>query len=326
LALGMQLVLGIPFNGLVQYGFWACPAVTTCVEWAVVIVLFAFYCGVLRYHDKCWTKTVREWGPLRDIFVAPIMSVFAPDAFPYYTENIRPRLWDYIVLSMPATLALGSDFWRFSAIGMMASWMGPAEVGTFNASYRFAWMNLVVIGSFSSAAVTQLGIALGTGDGQLARRIVKFGILTVTSFLALSTVLTVVFIGQLGKIFSSDPEVLGLFEQSRFEMGFMIFFMCFSMHFELILLSLQKSDVVFKAALVGSWGGQVPAVFVLLVFVSLSLSNIYIGVGLGYVLVCALYIYPVLQVDFEEEAAKAALRNRGKDAEQDDPLKEHLLD
>mmetsp|Transcript_45810 Transcript_45810/g.83984 ORF Transcript_45810/g.83984 Transcript_45810/m.83984 type:complete len:527 (+) Transcript_45810:40-1620(+) len=325
LGLGMQLVLGIPLHGVAQFGFWACPAVTTAVEWVVVIVLFGFYCGVLRYHDKCWTKAAREWSPIRDIFVAPIMCFFAPTSFPYYTENIKPRLKEYIFLSMPATLALGSDFWRFSAIGLMASWMGPAEVGTFNASYRFAWMNLVVIGSFSSAAVTQLGIALGTGDGKLARKIVKFGITTVTSFLAISTILTVVFIGQLGKIFSSDPEVLGLFVESRYEMGFMIFFMCFAMHFELILLSLQKSDVVFKAALVGSWGGQVPAVFVLLVFVSLSLSNIYIGVGLGYVLVCILYIYPVLRVDFDAEAAKAALKNKTKDVEED-PLKERLLD
>mmetsp|Transcript_66999 Transcript_66999/g.160543 ORF Transcript_66999/g.160543 Transcript_66999/m.160543 type:complete len:532 (+) Transcript_66999:52-1647(+) len=325
LAFGMQLVLGIPFESLGSYGFWACPAVTTAVEWAVVAVLLGFYCGVLRYHDKCWTSAVREWSPIRDMFIAPVLSLFTPTSFPYYMDNIRPRLREYVVLSLPATLALGSDFWRFSAIGLMASWMGDVEVATFNASYRFAWMNLVVIGSFSSAAVTQLGIALGTGDGKIARRIVKFGITTVGSFLALSTLLTVVFIEDLGRIFSNDPEVLELFVASRYEMGFMIFFMCFAMHFELILLSLQRSDLVFKAAVVGSWGGQVPAVFGLLVFVSKTLANIYIGVGLGYVLVCFLYWVPIFYVDFDAEAAKAAEKNKTKGGDED-PLKEHLMD
>ena len=39
--------------------------------------------------------------------------------------------------------------------------LGGAEVAVFNASYRVAWMNLTIIGAFSSACTTQLGIALG---------------------------------------------------------------------------------------------------------------------------------------------------------------------
>lgn len=122
------------------------------------------------------------------------------------------RLGQFVRLAVPATLALGSDFWRMSAIGLLAGlriinfknrwemwkkyvkpsspkvlmtlcckkdvfgifwdvfaslvapWIGTlggSEVAVFNASYRVAWMNLTIIGAFSSACTTQLGIALG---------------------------------------------------------------------------------------------------------------------------------------------------------------------
>ena len=60
------------------------------------------------------------------------------------------------------------------------------------------------------------------------------------------------FVGTLGKLFSSDPAVLSYFEEVRWPMGAMIFFMCYSMHFELILLSLKRGGVVLRAALCGS--------------------------------------------------------------------------
>merc|ERR1712039_848379 len=115
-------------------------------------------------------------------------------------------------------------------------------------------MNLCVIGSFSTACVTQLGIALGTGDGRLSRKIRDVGIGTVLTFLVVTTVATMVFVTSLAKIFSTDPEVIALFKECRLEMGFMIFFMSFAVHFESLLVALKKTDTMFKASMVGSWG------------------------------------------------------------------------
>lgn len=36
----------------------------------------------------------------------------------------------------------------------------------------------------------------------------------------------------------------------------MIFFMSFAVHFESLLVALKKTDTMFKASMVGSWGGQ----------------------------------------------------------------------
>merc|ERR1711924_335000 len=145
----------------------------------------------------------------------------------------------YLTLAVPGTLSLASDFWRMSLIGLLAGTLGTDQVAVFNSSYRFAWLNTVMIGSFSSGCVTQLSIAIGTGDGNLSRKIRDLGIWTVFTFLFITTSFTVMFVDQLGNIFTSDPEVLEKFADVRFEMGFMIFFMCFAMHFESLLTALK---------------------------------------------------------------------------------------
>ena len=64
-----------------------------------------------------------------------------------------------------------------------------------------------------------------------------------------------------------------------------------------MLVALKKTDTLFKAALIGSWGGQVPAVLILLHTSGRTLQNVYLGVGLGYILVFMLYMVPFLQAD-----------------------------
>jgi len=312
LVFGLQFVLGIPYSGI-SLGFWACPVVTTLVEWFLVLIYVCVYCGYFRYHEKCWTPKLRQWSAIQDIFVAPFCASSDSPRFAYYNENIRPKMWEFIRLTVPATLALASDFWRMSAIGLLAGTLGNKEVAVFNASYRFAWMNMVVIGSFSSACVTQLGIALGTGDGQLSRHIRDLGIGTVAAFLVATTLATMVFIQYLAEIFTDDPEVIALFVDCRLEMGLMVFFMCFSIHFESLLVALKKTDTLFKAALAGSWLGQVPAVLLLLALFGKRLQCVYLGVGIGYALLLVLYMVPLLRADLDEAAAQAYAANKAKE-------------
>eukprot|EP00931_Biecheleriopsis_adriatica_P058105 TRINITY_DN34524_c0_g1_i1.p1 TRINITY_DN34524_c0_g1~~TRINITY_DN34524_c0_g1_i1.p1 ORF type:complete len:527 (-),score=84.95 TRINITY_DN34524_c0_g1_i1:26-1561(-) len=305
LVFGLQFVLGIPFAG-VAFGFWACPVVTTLVAWFLVLVFVVVFIGHYKYHEQCYGPKLKEFNYLRDVFVAPIFGSS------YYNENIKPKLPEFIKLALPANLSLASDFWRMSAIGFLAGSLGDQQVAVFNASYRLAWMNMTIIGSFSTACVTQLGIALGTGDGKLSKKIRDIGIGTVLTFLILTTTATMVWVQSLAKIFSTDPEVIALFYECRFEMGFMIFFMSFAMHFESLLVAIRKTDIMFKASMVGSWGGQVPGVILMYRFYGPYLQSVYIGVGIGYTILLVLYAVPFLMADLDDFAEKAAKENAAK--------------
>lgn len=312
LGFGLQFVLGIPFSQP-RYGFWACPIVTTCVEWVLVLVYLFVYCGCYKYHEKCWTAKSREWRWFQDVCLAPVCAEISSSGFTYYRETIRPNLWGFIKLALPATLAFASDFWRMSTIGLLAGMLGNKEVAVFNASYRFAWMNMTLVGSFSTACVTQLGIALGTGDGELSYKIRNLGINSVFGFLLMTIALTIYFIDSLAMIFSTDQAVIQLFVDCRWAIGGMIFFMCLSLHFESLLIGLKKTDVVFKAALAGSWLGQVPAVLLLIFLCGKKLPCIYFGVGIGYALLMVLYMIPLYRADLHEEARRANLENKGSE-------------
>jgi len=312
LVFGLQFVLGIPYAGI-NYGFWACPWVTTLVEWFLLFFVVGVWVFYLRSHEKCYGPKLHEWNYFRDVFVAPMLAGADSERFAYYNANIRPKLWEFARLTVPATLALASDFWRMSAIGLLAGTLGNKEVAVFNASYRIAWMNLVIIGAFSSACVTQLGIALGTGDGHLSMKIRDLGIGTVFTFLFATVAASVVFIDKLARIFSNDPEVIALFQECRMEMALMIFFMSFAVHFESLLVAVKKTDSLFKAALIGSWGGQVPGVLALFYFYGETLQNVYLGVGFGYALLCILYIVPFFQADLHDVAAKAYEANKAEE-------------
>lgn len=326
LGLGLQFVLGVPLSSVTSYGFEACPVVTTCVEWFSTLTMYVVYCLFLGWHKQCWSPNVSQWSYFRDVFLAPLCAKKGSERFAYYNKNISPHLREYVGLALPANLSLASDFWRMSLVGLLAGRIGPLEVGVFNASYRIAWMNMTVIGAFSTASCTQLGIALGTADHRKSKRIVSFGITAVATFLALTVGVTVYFIEGFASIFSDDRKVVELFVHCRYALGLMMFFMNFSMHFEQILLSIGKSTTVAKAAIVGSWAGQVPAVVLMLMLMGQELQAVYLGVGIGYVFYFLIILVPFCRVDWEEEAKTKHKEARKKEiTDEEDPLKAPLV-
>jgi len=60
LGLGLQFVLGIPYSN-VAFGFWACPVVTTSVEWFVTAMLLVVYCGYLGSDNLSVWLCQQRW-------------------------------------------------------------------------------------------------------------------------------------------------------------------------------------------------------------------------------------------------------------------------
>jgi MATE family multidrug resistance protein len=275
-----------------------------------VFVLFFYYCGKQKLHETCWPESVRAWKPFSDIYVAPWSARPDSERFAYFNKMIKPNLYEFARLALPATLSLGSDFWRMSAIGLYSGTLGDKAVAVFNSSYRIAWLNIVVVGSFSSACATQLSIALGSGDAKLCAKVRNIGIFTVLTFLLLTVGLSIVFIEKLAMIFSTDPEVIQMYCDTKWEMAGMIFFMCFAMHFESLLYALKKSNIVFYCGMAGSWFGQVPAVVILTTYFGHGLYNVYLGVAVGYGLLLVLNGAAFFMQDLGEAARIAYEENK----------------
>lgn len=70
------------------------------------------------------------------------------------------------------------------------------------------------------------------------------------------------FNAQLAELFTADPKLQGLFHQVRIPLAALVFAMNLAVVLEKIPMSMGRTAVVFKAGLVGSWLGQVPASYV----------------------------------------------------------------
>jgi len=167
------------------------------------------------------------------------------------------------------------------------------------------WLNLTLCMAISTASSVFLGTNLGKGHARAAYQTVRRSFSLVLAVLMLTSLTIVVFAPQFAAIFSSDEAFQQQFAGVKVPFVCFLFTMCLATVVEGYLMALKKAGKILRSTLIGSWGGQVPAVFLLLKFYSMELSSVYYGVAIGYTLLTALYLWDFAQVDWDEEADKA---------------------
>uniref|UniRef100_A0A0G4GH14 Multidrug and toxic compound extrusion protein n=1 Tax=Chromera velia CCMP2878 TaxID=1169474 RepID=A0A0G4GH14_9ALVE len=290
LALGLVLVCGIGVPDWDGYGFWACPWVTTVVEFLQLVVLWLVYCQIKKLHVECWPEG--GWKNWR-------------------THVTGWRLWEYTKLYVPAAFSIASDFWRMSVIGMIAASFGDEQLAVFNSSYRILWISLTFVGSLSGAVSIKLGVALGGGDTRLARRYAAVGGAAAVVVLCVCGVLVIVFARQLGRIFGDDPEMLASYEEIRYPLCAMLVLMNFSVYLEQIPMAMGRTGTIFWAGFLGSWAGQVPGVLFCTQSWRKDLVGLYTGAAAGYGLLCVILLGIIGCTNWKKVAEEAFERAHG---------------
>ncbi|KAJ8602361.1 hypothetical protein CTAYLR_004251 [Chrysophaeum taylorii] len=282
---GVIFVLGIgKFRG---FGFVACPTVTTAVEYFQLAFVIVAFCVVGRLHDRC----------------RPAVGFFS------LSDVTTARVARYVKMYVPAALAAASDFWRMSVVGAFAATLSEYDLGVFNASYRIMWLSLTFAMSLGSAIGTRLGAELGAGDARGAKTLVNIGLSTAFLLILLLAAIVAAVPRQLGMIFTDDAVLLDKFERCRYSLAATVLFMNLAVVLERVPIACGQTNLVLACGFVGSWLGQVPAVWLCLAFWQRSLQSVYVGVCLGYAILCALYAILVVTADFNKIADDAKARS-----------------
>jgi len=280
-------VLGIPGTGWHGFGFPACPWVTTVVEHLQMFILWYVFCHRKKLHLDCWPGWSKE-------------------------HITRDRVVKFLKMYLPAALAIGSDFWRMAVIGFIAAGLGGKDsvyLAVFNSSYRICWMCLTFCGALAGAVGTQLNIALGKGSVEDAKRSAWVGTALAAFFMVMLGAVIVCIPRTLGRIFSDDPAVLDVFEESRWPFAAFAVLMNMSVNVERIPMAAGRVTAVFRAGLAGSWLGQVPGVIFCTTYWRKDLVGLYTGVAAGYGLLLVLYGIIVLTLDWNQVIAEARERS-----------------
>jgi len=286
LIFGLVFVLGIPIPGFDGFGFTAAPIVTTLTEWASLIFMVIIFIKIRQLHKDQW-----------------------PEA----GFSMKHVTWDraktFLELYVPAAFSIGSDFWRFAVVGGFSASLGEDEVAVFTSSYRVLWMCLIIVGSIAQAIGIKIGQSLGAADIQQSKFVFKVGfILNVFMLFGLSF-FVYTFPRTLGSIFSNDPAILNLFSDIALPFATTAFFMNMSVFLERVPLVMGRTTAIFIVGLIGSWVGQVPAVWLFVEYWEHDLKGLYYGMTIGYCLVCVLLLGVISTSDWELYAKQAQERS-----------------
>lgn len=289
LILGLVLVFGIGIPGFNGFGFWICPLVSVCVEWATLLVYVWWFCLRKRLHERggCWPD----------------------DGFScvYITAQ---RVKEYLRLYIPASLAIASDWWRVSAIGAVAvSFHDEASLAVFNSAYRVTWMSLIVIGSVGSAMSILIGQQLGSGDYRNAQRIAHMCLLLALGLVLLLASVFYSVPGKVALIFSSDEKVVDLYQAVALPLTTMLIAMNMSVLLERVPMSCGRTRVVMWTSLIGSWLCQVPAVLLCTQFYRNDLFGLFVGVTIGYCAVDIMLLRVIFTTNWHFYAMEASRRS-----------------
>merc|ERR1712232_704875 len=154
-----------------------------------------------------------------------------------------------------------------------------------------------------------LGIALGKGDPIMAKHQAKVGMSLCIAVVVLLTLVIVCIPRYCGMIFSNSPEMLDLFEESRFGFAAFVGLMNLAVVLEKIPTLVGRSSITFWMGVVGSWVGQVPGAFLCTRLWRYDLYGLYAGSAAGYGLLCLLLAIVCLRLDWTQLAEEARRRS-----------------
>ena len=345
-AMGLVFVFGFP--GFPGFGFVACPAVTSFVEYlqCILLAVIAVYPPSQKFFSKQQKKLFaffetpskkkkkKSEGDVYDyvrqerrrkqssessesssregaeIEEEEDLIECRPSCGWLALEDVtRERVREYLRIYVPAALASASDFWRLSAVGAIAATLSEDDLGVFNASYRIMWLSLAFAGAVGTAIGARLGLRVGQRDARGAKRGVFVGILLTLGLLIILTCLVALLPRQLGSIFTRDRNLLDKFEESRYSLAAVVFLMNLAVVLEKIPMACGYTRIVFIVGFGASWCVQVPAVLLFVNFWRQSLTAVFLGVATGYGLLCILLFVVVFTIDYDDVLKQAARRS-----------------
>ena len=159
---------------------------------------------------------------------------------------------------------------------------------------------------------TNMNLNLGLDDIEACKQTLQVGSRIVFVLIGIAALILINFPAFFALIFSSDPHYVEKSVEVAPLFVFVLISMVLSVTLESVLISFGRTGDMFKLGFVASWLVQVPAVYLVLVYVSFSLGGLYVGVALGYIALAFLYGRQIMTVDWEEVVAEAHERVHGK--------------
>ncbi|EGG24110.1 hypothetical protein DFA_06249 [Cavenderia fasciculata] len=117
---------------------------------------------------------------------------------------------EYIVLCIPSGLQLLFETWGFEVLTIMAGLLNAASLDAHSITMNFNLLNIMLPYSLSVAVSIRIGQLLGSGHPERARKSAKVSMFIITIIVILGVIFQLASRYQVGKVYSTDPQVIEL--------------------------------------------------------------------------------------------------------------------
>jgi len=187
-----SLVCNVFLNYVFMYGHFGVPAMgavgcgvaSAITMWALMVVLVTYMMKSRRYAPlKIFSRVGRvRFDALKEI----------------------------IVLGVPIAITITAEAGLFNAVSILMGTRGAAIAAAHQISINFAATMFMIPLALSSAITVRVGHALGSGNGEAARRAGALGIVTCAVFMTVSAAFLLVFRDAVVSLYTTDPSVTSI--------------------------------------------------------------------------------------------------------------------
>lgn len=273
------------YNARIGIGFIGAPTAVAITFWLQAFLLFTY---IWLVDDKdAWSgfsrRAFSNWGPM-------------------------------IRLAIPGVVMILSEWAAFEVLSVFSSWLGTSQLAAQSILNTSSSILFQVPFAVSVATATRIGNLIGAGTEQPAR---------ICSRVAMWFGLTIALVGaallfslrhRLGRLFSTDEEVVRLVSAV---VPFLAFFSCFDALAAVaqgVLRGLGKQAVAAIVNLPAYYIVALPAGILLAFPAKLGLYGIWIGMFLALLIVAVAETAIVFFTDFRKVIRKARERNERDEA------------
>jgi len=187
-----SLVCNVFLNYVFMFGHFGVPAMgavgcgvaSGITMWALMLVLAIYMMKSKRYKPL---KIFSRVGPVR------------PEV-----------LKEIIFLGVPIAVTITAEAGLFNAVSILMGTRGAAIAAAHQIAINFAATMFMIPLALSSAITVRVGHALGSGNGEAARRTGALGIVTCALFMSVSASFLLVFRDAVVNLYTNDPSVTSI--------------------------------------------------------------------------------------------------------------------
>uniref|UniRef100_A0A8C5QSV7 Multidrug and toxin extrusion protein n=1 Tax=Leptobrachium leishanense TaxID=445787 RepID=A0A8C5QSV7_9ANUR len=285
---------------------------------AGVNAVFLYWMG-LGVQSSAWATTISHISLASLLFLYIYVKKLHVETWGGWSRDCLQEWGSFVNLAIPSVFLLCIEWWVFEIGAFLAGLLSVVELGAQAIMQQIALCAYMFPLGFAVAGAVRVGIALGSGDAEQAKRSSRVSLICGEFCAVVLSILVVTLRHQIAYIFTSDADVIDLV--SKVLLAFAPFNILESCYCTCggILRGTGKQMVGAVLAAIGNFAFGLPIGITLMFVVKLGVIGFWCGIIMSVLLQLCILIVFIMRLNWnkicEEAQTRAGVKRDTKSSE-----------